>query len=207
MSIAALIDHTLLAPDVTAQHIRTLCREAVDHGFATVCVSPTRVRLAADELAGHAPRVCSVIGFPSGAHLSEIRAAETKAAVNDGADEIDMVINVGAVKDDDWDTVESDISAVVDAAGMAIVKVILEVSELTDEEITRACQAAERCGADYGILSARRYRRGCLTYAPYCGRSARGQSIRRHSYPQRRGDDAKGWCHPHRCLRRGRPPC
>lgn len=70
MSIAALIDHTLLAPDVTAQHIRTLCREAVDHGFATVCVSPTRVRLAADELAGHAPRVCSVIGFPSGAHLS-----------------------------------------------------------------------------------------------------------------------------------------
>ena len=94
MSIAALIDHTLLAPDVTAQHIRTLCREAVDHGFATVCVSPTRVRLAADELAGHAPRVCSVIGFPSGAHLSEIRAAETKAAVNDGADEIDMVINV-----------------------------------------------------------------------------------------------------------------
>ncbi|GAE74730.1 deoxyribose-phosphate aldolase [Cutibacterium acnes JCM 18918] len=73
MSIAALIDHTLLAPDVTAQHIRTLCREAVDHGFATVCVSPTRVRLAADELAGHAPRVCSVIGFPSGAHLSEIR--------------------------------------------------------------------------------------------------------------------------------------
>ena len=105
MSIAALIDHTLLAPDVTAQHIRTLCRGAVDHGFATVCASPTRVRLAADELAGHAPRVCSVIGFPSGAHLSEIRAAETKAAVNDGADEIDMVINVGAVKDDDWDTV------------------------------------------------------------------------------------------------------
>ena len=80
MSIAALIDHTLLAPDATAQHIRTLCREAVDHGFATVCVSPTRVRLAADELAGHAPRVCSVIGFPSGAHLSEIKAAETKAA-------------------------------------------------------------------------------------------------------------------------------
>lgn len=92
---------------------------------------------------------CVRSSVSSGAHLSEIKAAETKAAVNDGADEIDMVINVGAVKDDDWGTVESDISAVVDAAGMAIVKVILEVSELTDEEITRACQAAERCGADF----------------------------------------------------------
>lgn len=188
MSIAALIDHTLLAPDVTAQHIRTLCREAVDHGFATVCVSPTRVRLAADELAGHAPRVCSVIGFPSGTHLSEIKAAETKAAVNDGADEIDMVINVGAVKDDDWDTVESDISAVVDAAGMAIVKVILEVSELTDEEITRACQAAERCGADFVKTSTGYSRHGA---------TAEAVSLMRRTVGDRLGVKASGGIRTH----------
>ena len=155
MSIAALIDHTLLAPDVTAQHIRTLCREAVDHGFATVCVSPTRVRLAADELAGHAPRVCSVIGFPSGAHLSEIRAAETKAAVNDGADEIDMVINVGAVK---------------------------------DEEITRACQAAERCGADFVKTSTGYSRHGA---------TAEAVSLMRRTVGDRLGVKASGGIRTH----------
>lgn len=149
MNDASLIDHTLLAPDATAEQVSALCREAVDNGFLTVCVSPTRVAQAVRELAEHPTLVCTVVGFPSGAHLSEVKAAETAAAVAQGADEIDMVLSLGAVKDGDWDAVRTDIAAVVAASGDALVKVILETALLTEDEISRACEASELAGADF----------------------------------------------------------
>lgn len=149
MDIASLIDHTLLAPDATADQVDTLCREAAEHGFATVCVSPTRVARAAAALEGRSTGVCTVVGFPSGAHTSAVKAAETAGAVEDGASEIDMVISLGAVKDGDWDLVREDIAAVVAAAGTAAVKVILETALLTDAEIVAACEAAEQAGAAF----------------------------------------------------------
>ena len=136
---ASLIDHTLLAPDATADQISTLCREAAENRFLTVCVSPTRVAQAVHELAEHPTLVCTVVGFPSGAQLPAVKAAETAAAVADGADEIDMVISLGDVKDGAWDRVREDIAAVVGASGDALVKVILETTLLTDEEIVAAC--------------------------------------------------------------------
>ena len=149
MNDASLIDHTLLAPDATADQVAALCREAIDDGFLTVCVSPTRVAQAAEQLAGQPPLVCTVVGFPSGAHLSAVKAAETAAAVADGADEIDMVLSLGAVKDGDWEAVRADIAAVVEAAGDALVKVILETALLSEDEITRACEASEQAGAGF----------------------------------------------------------
>jgi len=146
---ASLIDHTLLAPDATADQVAALCREAIDDGFLTVCVSPTRVAQAAEQLAGQPPLVCTVVGFPSGAHLSAVKAAETAAAVADGADEIDMVLSLGAVRDGDWEAVRADIAAVVEAAGDALVKVILETALLSEDEITRACEASEQAGAGF----------------------------------------------------------
>lgn len=149
MHDASLIDHTLLAPDATADQISTLCREAAENGFLTVCVSPTRVVQAVRELAEHPTLVCTVVGFPSGAQLPAVKAAETAAAVADGADEIDMVISLGDVKDGAWDRVREDIAAVVGASGDALVKVILETTLLTDEEIVAACEASEQAGADF----------------------------------------------------------
>ncbi|ATG54164.1 deoxyribose-phosphate aldolase [Brachybacterium ginsengisoli] len=149
MNDASLIDHTLLAPDATADQVAALCREAIDDGFLTVCVSPTRVAQAAEQLAGQPPLVCTVVGFPSGAHLSAVKAAETAAAVADGADEIDMVLSLGAVRDGDWEAVRADIAAVVEAAGDALVKVILETALLSEDEITRACEASEQAGAGF----------------------------------------------------------
>ncbi|GAB2542497.1 deoxyribose-phosphate aldolase [Brachybacterium huguangmaarense] len=146
---ASLVDHTLLSPTATRAQIEQLCREAEDLGFFSVCVSPTRVALAAERLAGTDVAVCTVVGFPSGAHLSAVKAAETSAAVADGAQEIDMVIDLGAAKDADWTHVESDIRAVVEAAGPALVKVILETCLLTDDEIVRACEASVRAGARF----------------------------------------------------------
>lgn len=146
---AKLIDHTLLAPTATPQQIANLCAEAREHDFFSVCVSPTYVQQAVHELEESDVKVCTVVGFPSGAHLSSIKAAETAAAVADGADEIDMVINLGAVKNADWGLVESDIHAVVRAAGSALVKVILETCLLTDSEIERACELSVRAGADF----------------------------------------------------------
>ncbi|MGP4976559.1 deoxyribose-phosphate aldolase [Brachybacterium tyrofermentans] len=149
MDTASLIDHTLLAPDATAQQVSTLCHEAAENGFLTVCVSPTRVAQAARELEGHATLVCTVVGFPSGAHLPSVKAAETAAAVADGAAEIDMVISLGAVEDGDWERVREDIAAVVEASGDALVKVILETALLSDAQITAACEASEQAGADF----------------------------------------------------------
>ncbi|CAM3886099.1 deoxyribose-phosphate aldolase [Geobacillus sp. FSL K6-0789] len=150
VNIANMIDHTLLKPEATEEQIVQLCAEAKQYGFASVCVNPSWVKTAARELSGTDVRVCTVIGFPLGATTPETKAFETKNAIENGAREVDMVINLGALKSgaDDW--VERDIRAVVEAAaGKALVKVIIETALLTDDEKVRACQLAVKAGADY----------------------------------------------------------
>jgi deoxyribose-phosphate aldolase len=150
-SIAEMIDHTLLKPDATQQEIAQLCYEARRYGFASVCVNPTWVSLCAELLKGSDVRVCTVIGFPFGATSSESKAFEAETAIKQGATEIDMVINVGALKARDLNTVARDIRGVVHAAHThgAIVKVIIETSLLTDEEKTIASLTAKEAGADF----------------------------------------------------------
>ncbi len=147
--IAAMIDHTLLKPNATRAQIEKLCAEAKEYHFASVCVNPVQVRLAAGLLAGSGVKVCTVVGFPLGANTSEVKAFETMNAVLNGAEEIDMVINIGAAKDGDWDTVTNDIRAVVNAAAGRLVKVIIETCYLTPDEIARASKAASEAGADF----------------------------------------------------------
>jgi deoxyribose-phosphate aldolase len=149
-NIAKMIDHTLLKADTTKAQIVKLCEEAKQYGFASVCVNPTWVATAAELLKGTDVKVCTVIGFPLGANTPETKAFETKNAIENGATEVDMVINIGALKDGNDDLVERDIRAVVEAAkGKALVKVIIETSLLTEEEKVRACQLAVKAGADY----------------------------------------------------------
>jgi deoxyribose-phosphate aldolase len=150
-AIAALIDHTILKPDATRGDIVKVCREARQYSFASVCVNPYWVPLVRAELAGSPVKVCTVVGFPLGATSTESKAAEAAIAVRDGAQEIDMVINVGALKSGDQDAVKADIAAVVKvshAAG-AIVKTILETALLTDTEKAIACVLAKAAGADF----------------------------------------------------------
>lgn len=133
--IARMIDHTLLKPDAVTSEIEALCKEARVYDFASVCVNPCWVKLCAELLKDSEVKVCTVIGFPLGAASPETKAFETRQAIADGAGEVDMVINIGALKDRDTGTVEYDIRAVTDAAvGKALVKVIIETSLLTDEE-------------------------------------------------------------------------
>ncbi len=147
--IAAAIDHTLLKATGTESQIRELCAEAKKYRFASVCVNPAWVPLCSQELQGSGVMVCTVIGFPLGANASEIKAAEARLAVGQGAHEVDMVINIGKAKAGDWSAVESDIRAVVEAAGNATVKVIIETCYLTNEEKVKACQAAMKAGAHF----------------------------------------------------------
>ena len=149
-NIAKMIDHTLLKADTTKAQIVKLCEEAKQYGFASVCVNPTWVATAAELLKGTDVKVCTVIGFPLGANTPETKAFETKNAIENGAAEVDMVINIGALKDGNDDLVERDIRAVVEAAkGKALVKVIIEACLLTKDEKVRACQLAVKAGADY----------------------------------------------------------
>lgn len=148
-SLAKTIDHTLLKAVGTEAQVRELCAEARKFGFASVCVNPAWVPLCARELAGSEVLVCTVIGFPLGANRSETKAAETRQAVAEGADEVDMVIHLGAAKAGDWKAVEEDIRAVVKAAGTARVKVIIETCYLTDDEKVKACEASMRAGAHF----------------------------------------------------------
>ncbi|MFJ8063055.1 deoxyribose-phosphate aldolase [Psychrobacillus sp. NPDC096426] len=149
-NIAALIDHTLLKQDATRNQIEKLCEEAKTYTFASVCVNPTWVNVSAKLLQDSPVKVCTVIGFPLGASTTEVKAFETTNAIENGAEEIDMVINVGALKDREYDYVQKDIEAVVQAAkGKAIVKVILETCLLTDEEILRASEISKLAGADF----------------------------------------------------------
>lgn len=151
LDLAKTIDHTLLAPDATAEQIDLLCEEAARYRFASVCVNPTWIRRCAKGLGGSDVKVCAVIGFPLGANTSEIKAMEARRALRDGAREVDMVINVGALKSGDHDMVRTDIEKVVDSAheGSALVKVILETALLTDEEKVLASAIAKRAKADF----------------------------------------------------------
>ena len=146
---ASYIDHTLLKPEATKEQIVTLCAEAKQYGFASVCVNPTWIETAVSELAGAVSKVCTVIGFPLGASTSEVKAFETKNAIAKGAGEIDMVLNIGALKGADYEAVLHDIKAVVDAANGTLVKVIIETCLLTEAEKIKACELAVEAGADY----------------------------------------------------------
>ncbi len=149
--LARMIDHTLLKPDATPDQIAQLCYEARKFEFASVCVNPTHVKLCTDLLRGSPVKVCTVIGFPLGASSPKVKAFETETALREGATEIDMVINIGALKARDHDLVAKDINGVVrmaHAAG-ALVKVIIETALLTDEEKVTACLLAKEAGADY----------------------------------------------------------
>ncbi|MCH4825703.1 deoxyribose-phosphate aldolase [Planococcus halocryophilus] len=149
-NIASYIDHTLLKPESTESQVVQLCKEAAEYNFASVCVNPTWVEKAAAELTNSEVKVCTVIGFPLGASTPETKAFETTDAISKGAGEIDMVLNIGALKSGNTDHVKKDIEAVVNAAkGKAIVKVILETCLLTDEEKVTASQLSKEAGADF----------------------------------------------------------
>lgn len=148
-NLAAYIDHTLLKPEATEKDILKLTAEAAQYHFASVCIHPYWVKLAAKELAGTGVKVCTVIGFPLGATTSETKAFETKKAIEDGAEEMDMVINIGALKSGDIEAVEADIRAVVEAAQGKLVKVIIETCLLTNEEKELACRLAVKAGAHF----------------------------------------------------------
>ena len=147
MKLNKYIDHTLLKQDASQEQIDRLLSEAREYDFASVCVNPTWVKHAKTGLEGSDVKVCTVVGFPLGATTSTVKAFETKEAVQNGADEIDMVINVGALKSGNLDLVESDIHAVVEASGERLVKVIIEACLLTDDEKVVACQLSQKAGA------------------------------------------------------------
>ena len=149
MSINSYIDHTLLKPEATQSQIDTLLAEAKEYQFASVCVNPTWVARAAEALTDSPVKVCTVIGFPLGANTTAVKVFEAKDAIANGADEIDMVINIGELKSGNFDQVQADIQAVVEASGDKLVKVIIETCLLTDDEKVKACQLAVAAGADF----------------------------------------------------------
>lgn len=149
MKLNKYIDHTLLKADASQEQIETLIEEAKKYDFASVCVNPTWVSFAAQALKATDVKVCTVIGFPLGANTPELKAFETSDAIQNGANEVDMVINIGALKSRNFDLVERDIRAVVEAAKGTLVKVIIETCLLTDDEKVRACQLAQKAGADF----------------------------------------------------------
>lgn len=148
-NIASLIDHTLLKPEATADQVEQICAEAKKYNFASVCVNPAFVELVAKELKGAESKVCTVIGFPLGASTSATKAFETKDAIEKGATEIDMVMNIGAMKAGQFDVVLNDMKAVREAAGQTLVKVILETCLLTDSEKEKACELAVEAKLDF----------------------------------------------------------
>ncbi|EFR44690.1 deoxyribose-phosphate aldolase [Streptococcus pseudoporcinus] len=149
MEINKYIDHTLLKADSVKEQLNQLLSEAKEYDFASVCVNPSWVSYCAQALRDSDVKVCTVVGFPLGATTSETKAFETKNAIENGADEIDMVINIGRMKEGDYDYVENDIRAVVEASGDKLVKVIIETCLLTDEEKVKACTLAVNAGADF----------------------------------------------------------
>lgn len=150
MNLAKYIDHTILKPQTTEEQVKVICAEAREHGFFSVCVNPCYVSLVKKELEGSETKVCSVISFPLGANIPAVKAFEATQSIEAGADEIDMVINIGALKDGKYDYVREDIKAVVEACkGKALLKVIIEACLLTDEEKVKACELSKEAGADY----------------------------------------------------------
>lgn len=147
---ASMIDHTLLKAEATKEQIEKLCAEAKEVGFASVCVNPTWVKYCSELLQDSNVLVCTVIGFPLGANTTAVKVFEAKDAIANGAQEVDMVINIGALKDQNFELVQADIAAVVEAAkGSAIVKVIIETCLLTEEEKVKACELSVAAGADF----------------------------------------------------------
>ena len=149
MNPAKLIDHTILKPVASKEDVRRICDEAKRYGFFSVCINPYWVAYAKELLQGTDVKVCTVIGFPLGANTTAVKEYETRDALKHGADEIDMVINLGALKSGDYDTVLSDISAVRKACEGHILKVIIETSQLTEEEKVKTCELAAKAGADF----------------------------------------------------------
>jgi len=150
LNIAQMIDHSLLKPEATKEEIRRLCEEGRKYGFASVCVNPVWVCFCSDLLKGSSVRICTVSGFPLGANKPEVKAQEAETAIREGADEIDMVTNIGALKSGDFKLVEEDIIAVRNAIGKEkILKVIIEAAVLTNEEKIKATQIIIDCGADF----------------------------------------------------------
>lgn len=149
MSIAKYIDHTMLKADTKKETIVRYCKEAKENGFASVCVNSCFVPLVKQELSGSDVKTCCVVGFPLGAMLTEAKAYEAKLSVEEGADEVDMVINVSAMKDKDYDYVLNDIKAVKEACNGRVLKVILETCLLTKDEIVKACELSVEAGADF----------------------------------------------------------
>lgn len=149
-NIISIIDHTLLKPEATSEMVKKLCKEAKEHGFFSVCVNPYYVKLAKKELKDSPVKVVTVIGFPLGSTTKEVKAFESSEAIKNGADELDMVINIGALKAKDYSKVEEDIKAVVEIAKKeALVKVIIETCLLNDEEKKKACEIAKKAGVDF----------------------------------------------------------
>ena len=144
-----LFDHTILKADATREAVAKICEEAKEYGFMSVCVNSYYTAFVAEKLKDSDVKVCTVVGFPLGQMSTKAKAAETELAVKDGADEIDMVINVGALKDKEYDVVCNDIKEVKKACGQALLKVIIETCLLTDEEKVKACELAKEAGADY----------------------------------------------------------
>ena len=149
MNYNRMIDHTLLAPDATESQIKKICDEAKEHHFASVCVNPSWVSFCAKELKGTDSKVCTVIGFPLGATSTKSKEEELKQAIADGAEELDMVINIGKLKDHQDEYVENEIHALKQLCGNLVLKVIIETCLLTDEEKVRVCLLAKKAGADF----------------------------------------------------------
>ena len=143
------IDHTLLKPEAKREDIIEICKEAKEYDFMSVCINPNWISLVKEQLEDSDVKVCTVIGFPLGANNKETKALEAKIAVEDGADEVDMVLNIGRLKSKDYDYVKKDIEGVVRSSGDKLVKVIIETSLLTDEEKVKACKIAREAGAHY----------------------------------------------------------
>jgi len=150
MNLAKYMDHTILKPDTTIEGVKKICIEAIEHGFASVCINPYYTTYVSEKLKGTNIKTCVVIGFPLGANTKEVKAFEAAEAIENGADEVDMVINIGALKDKNYEVVKEDIEGVVKVASKkVIVKVIIETCLLTELEKVKACEISKACGADF----------------------------------------------------------
>ena len=177
--LAGMIDHTLLAPDATREEIRKLCGEAAEYHFASVCINPKHVAFAAKILQGTGVAVCTVIGFPLGASVSRIKAAEAAAAIEDGAAECDMVIDIGAAKEHDYDAVEKDVAAVRAAVPQGkILKIIIEACLLIDEEKAEVCRRCAEAGADFVKTSTGFSKSGATVHDVRLMKEAAGEGVR-----------------------------
>jgi deoxyribose-phosphate aldolase len=164
MNLNEYIDHTVLKPETTVAMVKKICDEAKQFNFATVCINPARIAEAKKLLAGSNVGITTVIGFPLGANTTEVKVFETSDAIKKGADEIDMVINIGAVKDGNWDLVQAEMQAIKQAAGTHCVKVILENCLLTEGEIVKACEVAVAAGLDF-VKTSTGFSTGGATFA------------------------------------------